>query len=126
MPYEIVDINSPEVIQRVWEKGIVVDNYNPSLYRKDSAGAWIARNAYGDRDNVLGWEIDHVYPMAKGGLNHFVNLRPMNWRNNESKGEDFPGYIAAMVSDGNRNILKDTPKTVNATLKDELARLYNI
>ncbi len=126
MPYEIVDINDPEVVQRVWDKGIIVENYDATLYRKDSAGAWIARNSYGDRNSVLGWEIDHVYPEVKGGKNHFVNLRPMNWQNNVSKGDDYPNYTAAIISDGNRNIPMGSQKTVNRALQEDLSKLYNL
>ena len=86
----ISDLTTPEAIQRIWEKGIIVDGYNASLYRQDFAGAWISREAYGDTDNILGWEIDHVYPEELGGGNHIENLRPMNWRNNRSKGTDYP------------------------------------
>ena len=69
----ISDLTTPEAIQRIWEKGIIVDGYNASLYRQDFAGAWISREAYGDTDNILGWEIDHVYPEELGGGNHIEN-----------------------------------------------------
>ena len=46
----IQDLNTPESIQAVWEKGIVVEGYNKDLYRQDFGGAWIARDAYGDRE----------------------------------------------------------------------------
>jgi len=29
----ISDLTTPEAIQRIWEKGIIVDGYNASLYR---------------------------------------------------------------------------------------------
>ena len=96
----ISDLTTPEAIQRIWEKGIIVDGYNASLYRQDFAGAWISREAYGDTDNILGWEIDHVYPDELGGGNHIENLRPMNWRNNRSKGTDYPHYTAVVTSKG--------------------------
>lgn len=31
----ISDLTTPEAIQRIWEKGIIVDGYNASLYRQD-------------------------------------------------------------------------------------------
>lgn len=126
MAYELVDITNSDIIQQVWEKGIVVEHYDASLYRKDSAGAWIARQAYGDKNSILGWEIDHVYPISRGGQSHMPNLRPMNWRNNASKGDDYPGYTAAVISDGNRNIYQDTAKTVNHNLQSILSELYNL
>lgn len=122
----ISDLTTPEAIQKIWEKGIVVDGYNKNLYRQDSAGAWISREAYGDTDSLLGWEIDHVYPQELGGDNHLDNLRPMNWRNNRSKGEDYPDYTAAVTSQDNKNIYKDTACTVNESLQATLRQIYNL
>lgn len=125
MAYEIIeDIYSEESIQRIWNKGIVVDGYNGDLYRKDFAGAWISRKEYGNTNSILGWEIDHVYPEAKGGGNHEVNLRPMNWYNNRSKGDDYPGYTASLVSEGNRNVFTEVHKTVNISLQQVLSEVY--
>ena len=127
MAHEIVDNLTDEVIiQRIWEKGLVVEGYDPKLYRKDSAGAWIARESYADRSSVLGWEIDHVYPIERGGDNHFDNLRPMNWNNNVSKGVNYPSYIAAMVSEGNRNVMIEKSRTVNQALQSLLSSIYGI
>ena len=122
----ISDLTTPEAIQRIWEKGIIVDGYNASLYRQDFAGAWISREAYGDTDNILGWEIDHVYPEELGGGNKLENLRPMNWRNNRSKGTDYPHYTAVVTSEENKNIYRDTACTVSDALQTTLQKLYNI
>lgn len=94
--------------------------------RQDFAGAWISREAYGDTDNILGWEIDHVYPEELGGGNHIENLRPMNWRNNRSKGTDYPHYTAVVTSEENKNIYRDTACTVSDALQTTLQKLYNI
>lgn len=96
------------------------------MYRKDAGGAWIARDAYGDISRELGWEIDHIYPTDKGGDNHFINLRPMNWRNNRSKNNDYPQYIAAVTSKDNKNILENTSCKVNKDLQKRLQELYDI
>ena len=122
----ILNLADNETIDYVWEKGLVVDGYNPELYRKDYSGAWISRKAYGDRESVLGWEIDHVYPTSKGGTNEDVNLRPINWRNNISKGDSYPEYIAEVVSDGNKNVVKETSCTVGKALQAKLKELYNL
>ena len=53
---------SDEVVQRVWEKGRIVSNYDKDKYRKDQCGAWITRAQYGNRDSMYGWEIDHIDP----------------------------------------------------------------
>ena len=44
----ISDLTTPEAIQRICEKGMIVDGYNASLYRQDFAGACISREANGD------------------------------------------------------------------------------
>lgn len=124
--YNIPNLDSDEVVQQIWEKGIVVEGYNKDLYRKDFAGAWIARDAYGDTDRAFGWQIDHVYPKELGGQNHFVNLRPMHWRNNVSKDVDYPQYTAVVTSEENKNIMKNTACEVNDSLKEKLKDLYDI
>lgn len=121
-----VDITNPQVIQEIWEKGIVVDGYDENLYRQDFAGAWMARDKYGNTESLLGWEIDHVYPIAKGGDNHLINLRPMNWQNNKSKGDDFPNYRAVVVAEKSVNVQTDVDCSVNQTLFEKLKVLYNL
>lgn len=121
---EIQNVNNQDVIDAVWEKAIVVEGYNKELYRHDFAGAWIARAAYGDVNSNFGWEIDHVYPVDKGGDNHFVNLRPMQWKNNRSKGNDYPRYFAVVVAENNENIEKKITCMVNSTLRAKLDELY--
>ena len=120
-----INLHDPSIISQVWEKGLVIDGYNPNLYRQDFGGAWIAREEYGNVNSMLGWEIDHVYPISKGGNDAFDNLRPMNWRNNRSKGDSFPDYIASVTSEENRNIEKEVKCRVNDSLLDKLNKLYN-
>jgi len=74
-----------DTIQKVWEKGTVVPNNDPKVWRKDQCGAWIARNQYGNRNSQYGWEIDHIKPESEGGGNELSNLRPLQWENNASK-----------------------------------------
>ena len=79
-----------DTIQRVWEKGLVVPGYDSSQYRKDTCGAWIQRNMYGDRSrqNNSGWEIDHIKPESDGGTDNLSNLRHLQWYNNTTKSDD--------------------------------------
>ena len=115
---------SDSTIKQVWDKGIIVEGYDKDLYRRDAAGAWIAFNSYGNRDSVLGWEIDHVWPQSKGGDDRIENLRPMNWRNNESKGDDYPVYNTAVVAVEDKNIFKIESRTINDSLQSILFNLY--
>ena len=70
-----------EVIQKVWDRATGVIGYDPKVWRKDQCGAWICRTEYGNRNSVYGWEIDHLRPVAEGGSNKLLNLRPLHWEN---------------------------------------------
>ena len=122
----IVDLNDEAVRQEIWEKGIIVENYDKDSFRQDVAGAWISRNAYGDTNSVFGWVIDHIYPQSLGGEDDIDNLRPMHWRNNLSKKDDYPHYTAVVVAENNRNIERETSCTVNKNLQKILNELYNV
>ena len=90
-----------ETIQKVWEKGVVVQGNDPARWRKDQCGAWIGRAAYGDRDSIYGWEIDHISP---GGSDAIGNLRPLQWKNNADKSD---GRLKCNVTaSGNTNVDK--------------------
>lgn len=116
---------SSDIIQEVWEKAISVEGFDPQLFRKDPCGAWMVRNKYGMTDNPFGWQIDHVYPKSLGGDDNLRNLRAMHWRNNESKADDFPSYIARVTSCDNNNVECYNSHTVNQSLREYLSQLYN-
>lgn len=117
---------------RVWKKGQIVDGFNSDMYRKDPCGAWIAWDKYGIQDNIYGWEIDHIFPKSKledmgfniSLIDDLRNLRPMQHENNVSKSIDYPSYVAVVTAEGNKNIHKETPLTVNEETRAILAQLY--
>jgi len=87
-----------ETIQKVWEKGQIVSNNDPNVWRQDACGAWIGRAFHGDRGSQFGWEIDHILP---GGPDVLLNLRPLQWRNNTDKSD---GRLKCnVIADGIRN-----------------------
>lgn len=112
------------IVQQVWEKGVVVEGYDPSQVRKDSCGAFIVRPHYKNRNSDYGWEIDHVYPVSKGGDDQLVNLRPIQWENNIKKSDSFPEYETSVAAEGNANVKKEGHYTVNKALVDELKQIY--
>ena len=112
-----------QVILAVWSKASEVKNIDPNEWRKDLAGAWIKFEHYGSRSSY-GWEIDHVFPEAKGGGNELVNLRPLHWENNLKKSDDFPSYNTEITSEGNKNIRLEQSFTVNAHLIKALKMIY--
>lgn len=92
---------SEETIQKVWEKGKIVSNNSPDVWRKDQCGAWIKRTEHGNRDSQYGWEIDHISPDGGDSLS---NLRPLQWKNNVATGE---GRLKCPVTaQGTRNVEK--------------------
>ena len=88
----------PGEIEAVWQKGTVVAGNDPKVFRKDRCGHFINRNAYGDINHAYGWEIDHEKPKAKGGQTVLSNLEPLFWKNNRSKGDNYPTWQCAYHS----------------------------
>lgn len=121
------------IIDQVWDKGLIDEHYPATKIRKDACGAWIIKDHYGNRDSAFGWEIDHIYPQVllqekqvpQDLIDHIDNLRPLNWQNNSSKGNDFPVYHASVQSEDNRNIKKDEEREVNKSVRDRLSLLYS-
>jgi hypothetical protein len=92
---------SDENVQKIWEKGEIVEGQDSTKWRKDQCGAWIYKAAYGNRNSEFGWEADHIDPHGGDDL---ANLRPLQWKNNLGKGE---GRLKCPVTaDGINNIEK--------------------
>lgn len=113
------------LINQIWEKAKTVESFDASMIRKDCCGAWILKSEFGNRNSKFGWEIDHVYPVSKGGDDTVMNLRPMQWENNNSKGEDFPVYNVVVRANGNDNVRNSTQFKVNENLIAKLHTIYN-
>lgn len=75
------------IIEAVWEKARVSAAHRP--LRIDAFGSVIWREAYGNINSKLGWEIDHIKPVTEGGGDELENLQPLQWQNNRRKGDTF-------------------------------------
>ncbi len=119
--------------KKVWEKGQIVEGISPNLFRKDACGAWIRWDKYGVRDNIYGWEIDHIYPRERlermgfkeDKIGNLSNLRPLQHENNASKADDYPSYTSVVTSEGYKNIHKEQNLVVNSTVRRILSELYS-
>ena len=94
-----------ELVEKVWQKAVAVNNRNPDIWRKDFAGAWIRYDQYGINSRY-GWVIDHIKPKRLGGEDSIENLQPLHWRNNVSKGSDYDEIETCITSEGVDNIFK--------------------
>lgn len=114
------------LMDRIWEKAFPVDGLPSSLVRKDVCGALIVRNRFGDTHSDFGWVVDHIYPSFKGGGDEIENLRPMQWQNNRSKGNDYPVYFGSVRSNaaGTANEPYSGQYRVSVGLQQRLKELY--
>lgn len=110
-------------ILAIWNKADVVQGYDSIKFRKDIRGAWIEFESYG-KETTLGWEIDHILPLAKGCTDNQINLRPMQWKNNRAKADDFPTYKSGITSDGNNYIDKEETKSLHQDIIKQLKSIY--
>lgn len=127
-------IPTESIKKLVWEKAITVNGYDPNKVRKDACGAWIVYSQFGDRSKAFGWEIDHIFPesrlhekdVSQQLIDNIINLRALHWRNNASKGNDYPSYIASVKAENDRNKIVEIPLEVNTELQTQLSRLFNL
>lgn len=124
---------SEEQLDKIWKKGVKVDKYDPDYVRKDACGAWIIRKLYKDKTSLFGWDVDHIYPVSKlkslevpqEKIDSLKNLRPLNWRNNESKGTDYPHY-QSKVKAGSKKDENGQEDDINVIVEDEKEINYEI
>ena len=117
--------------KRLWEQAREADGYDKQKVRLDACNAYMIYDDYG-KQTLYGWEIDHVCPVSmleelgysEDEINNEQNLRPMNWRNNQSKSDDFPSYTSVVTSEGDKNVEREESKIVNAPRQQKLKSLY--
>ena len=70
----------------VWELAKTIPGKDPYLYRQDAYENVMYRWSYG-KDTPMGWVIDHIKPVSKGGTDDLDNLQAMNTAKNRELGD---------------------------------------
>ena len=78
--------NSEDVKIKVWDKATKIKNKNPDKYRKDPYGKIIYFSNF-NKNTEMGWTIDHIKPLNKGGSNDILNLQALQTKINISKAD---------------------------------------
>lgn len=71
-------------IDNAWESAKKLRGEDPDKYRQDPYGNKMYKNSYG-RNSAMGWEVDHIKPEARGGLDTARNLQALTTGVNRSK-----------------------------------------
>lgn len=75
---------------QIWLKAQYAGEKNEGNgFRKDQYGDWIKWSDYGNRNSQYGWEVDHIIATANGGSDDLTNLRPLHWKNNSFKSDNW-------------------------------------
>ena len=81
--------NDSQVVA-VWNKGRPVEGFDPRIWRYDCLGNPIKFSEHGNTNSEHGWEIDHIKPVARDGTDDLLNLQPLQWHANRTKGDQWP------------------------------------
>lgn len=79
-----------------WVRLRAVAGEDPSTVRIDCCGWRVHWDQYGNRQSDFGWELDHIKPRELGGLSTNDNLQALHWKNNVSKGANYPNWYCAV------------------------------
>ena len=77
---------SKETIDRVWNKGKIVPEYDSRIWRWDRYKTLIRYSDYGNIHTKYGWEIVQIRLFANGASDDQSNLQPLHWKNKRLKG----------------------------------------
>lgn len=121
-----------EIIEVVWEKGRIIEGYDPAKFRQDACGAWITRDKYGDKTSNFGWVIDHICPRSllerhnvpEDAVNDVVNLQPMHWANDMLKGESYPIFLSSRYAVEGDNITLVQSFIINDAVRTAVDKFF--
>lgn len=127
-------IKKEDIKEIAWKGARIVENHDPNTERLDACGAWIHYDDFENYESDFGWDIDHVYPLSKLRLlkvsrnlwNDVTNIRAMNWKNNQSKGNAYPTYTTKVQSKGDINIESEKTFYVEESLQYSLRCLFKL
>jgi len=61
----------------VWEKGNIIPQCDPDVWRHDNFASVLKYSEYGNHESVYGWEMNRIKSDAGDGIE---NLRPIYWK----------------------------------------------
>jgi hypothetical protein len=68
--------------------------YGDQEWAMDYANRLICLDAYGDLENIFGWNLDHIRPKSQGGKDNAENIIPVHYATNMEKDDKFPLWDA--------------------------------
>ena len=83
-----MDLNK-ETAMRLWVK-----QFGKRQKATDFAGREMAKAAYNDRGSKYRWNVDHIFPVSKGGKTADYNLICCHMQTNSEKADRFPCFRA--------------------------------
>jgi hypothetical protein len=72
----------------VWFNAGTIPGKDARLWRQDPCGAYMYWPDYGNTTSQWGWEVDHITPVSRGGIDAINNLQALHWQNNRHKGDN--------------------------------------
>lgn len=70
---------------KAWNNAKTIQGKNPNTHRQDPYGKTMYRSSHG-KSSEMGWDVDHIKPVSKGGSDATRNLQALNANVNRSKG----------------------------------------